>query len=192
MKCTFFAEILLVVAVSLSACSGGAGKSENTGTPAGAGWTGITNPEDVIAARSRLMEQIEKLMLPIDMLQVQSSGDPAVLSANAAAVSAMLQAVPHLFPPTTNLYDPKAETPVTIALPALWQDFETFYNFAGAAAKAANSMAAAEGKDAQLTAAAQLRASCDACHMLFLRKYEKPKAKASDADFDFDAALPGK
>jgi cytochrome c556 len=186
MKRTSIAKVLLVVVMSLSACSGGAGPGS------GAGWTGITNPKDVIAARLRLMEQIEKLMLPIDMLEVQSGGDPAVLAANAAAISAMLQAVPHLFPPTTDLYDPKIDTPATIALPAIWKDFGTFYSLAGAAAKAADNMAAAEGKDAQRTAGAQLRGSCDACHVLFLRKYEKPKAKASDAAFDFDAALPGK
>lgn len=197
MKRTLAAQLLLVAVVSLAACSGGAGTDTKPGSTApgaqsGAGWTGTTNPKDVITARFQLMVQIEKLMLPIDMLAVQGGGDPAVLSINAAAVASMLQAFPHLFPPTTDLYDPKAETPATIALPAIWQDFATFYNLAGAAAKAANSMAATEGKDAQLAAAAQLRASCDACHLLFLRKYEKPKAKASDADFDFDAALPAK
>ena len=41
----------------------------------------------------------------------------------------MLLAVPLLFPPTTNLYDPKAETPTTIALPAIWQSFPAFYAF---------------------------------------------------------------
>ncbi len=196
MKRTLVAEVLLVAVVSLSACSGGAGTGTNAGTApgpgSGAGWTGVTNPKDVIAARLRLMEQMEKLMLPIDMLQVQDGGDTAVLSANAAAVAAMLQAVPHLFPPTTDLYDPKMDTPATIALPAIWKDFASFYNLADAAAKSAGNMAAAEGKDAQRTASAQLRGSCDACHVLFLRKYEKPKAKASDADFDFDAALPSK
>ena len=196
MKYRLFGIFLLVAVVSLSACSGGTGKGEPSGTAAGpaagAGWTGLTSPKDVIAARFKLMQQIEKLMLPIDMLEVQGAGDPAVLSVNAAAVAAMLQAVPHLFPPTTNLYDPKAETPATIALPAIWQDFGTFYSLAGAAVSAASTMAAAEGKEAQLTASNQLRASCDACHVLFLRKYEKPKANAADAAFDFDAALPGK
>ncbi|HTR00029.1 MAG TPA: cytochrome c [Candidatus Acidoferrum sp.] len=192
-KRTLVAQMLLVIAASLAACSGGASKDANTGVApgpaAGAGWTGVTKPRDVIAARAKLMEQIEQLMLPIDMLQVQKGGDPAVRSANAAAVSAMLLAVPHLFPPTTDLYDPKAETPATIALPAIWKDFDTFYNLAGAAAKAADNLAAVQGEDAQRTAGAQLRGSCDACHMLFLRKYEQPKAKASDADFDFDKAL---
>ncbi len=186
---TLVAAVLLIAMTSLSACSGGAGPSTNTGPGAAPGWTGITNPKDVIAARFKLMEQMEKLMLPIDMLQVESGSDPKVLGANAAVISAMLQAVPHLFPPTTDLYDPQNETPATIALPSIWKDFTTFYSLADAAAKAADNMAGAQGKDAQLTASAQLRASCDACHMLFLRKYEKPKAQASDAAFDFDAAL---
>jgi hypothetical protein len=34
--------------------------------------------------------------------------------------------------------------------------------------------------------------SCDACHALFLRKYQPPKAQASDEDFDFDKALGNK
>lgn len=194
MKPALVVTMLLLGVMSLSACSGDAGKSTNDGkTPgAGAGWTGVTNPQDVIAARSQLMAQIEQLMLPIDTLQVEKAGDPAVLAANAAAISAMLQAVPHLFPPTTDLYDPKAEIPATIALPAIWKDFGTFYTLAGAAAKAADAMAMAKGEEAQRTASAQLRGSCDACHKLFLRKYEEPKAKASDADFDFDKVLPGK
>ena len=115
----------------------------------------------------------------------------AVLRANAAAIAAMLQALPHLFPPTTDLYDPKAETPATIALPAIWKEFPAFYSLAGAASKAATDMANAEGKEAQRAASARLRASCDACHAPFLRKYEGPKVLPSDKDFDVDSALSG-
>ena len=45
----------------------------------------------------------------------------------------MLLALPHLFPPTTNLYDPKAAQPATLALPPIWKDFDSFYTLAGAA-----------------------------------------------------------
>jgi cytochrome c556 len=105
----------------------------------------------------------------------------------------MLLAVPHLFPPTTNLYDPKAETPATLALPAIWKDFATFYALAGAAAKAAEAMAENPGGKSELRAAGRaLRASCDACHALFLRPYSPSKVQQSDLDFDFDSVFKKK
>jgi cytochrome c556 len=89
----------------------------------GAGWTGITNPKDVITARQELMEEVEHLMQPIDTIQVKGVDDPDKLRASAGTISSMLLALPHLFPPTTNLYDPKPEMPATLALPAIWKDF---------------------------------------------------------------------
>ena len=35
----------------------------------GPGWTGITNPKDVINAREELMEEIEHVMQPIDTFE---------------------------------------------------------------------------------------------------------------------------
>ncbi len=40
------------------------------------------------------------------------------------------------------------------------------------------------------TAGLKLRASCDACHALYLRPYESPKVLDSDKNFDFDSAFP--
>jgi cytochrome c556 len=153
------------------------------------GWTGVTNPKDVITARQELMEHIEILMEPIDTIQVKDSFDTDKLHGAAETVSAMLLAVPHLFPPTTNLYDPKAEMPATLALPAIWKDFATFYRLAGAASQAAEVMAAAEGKEPLRAASLRLRASCDACHSLYLRPYAPPKVLDSDYKFDFEKAL---
>jgi cytochrome c556 len=104
----------------------------------------------------------------------------------------MLLAVPHLFPPTTNLYDPKAEIPATLALPAIWKDFPTFYKLAGAAADAAKAMSETSGKEPLHAAGARLRASCDACHALYLRPYQPSSVDKSDLDFDFDSVLKKK
>jgi len=156
----------------------------------GAGWTGVTNPKDVIAARGELMEEIEHLMQPIDTFQVVDTDDLNGLRLAANTVHVMLLAVPHLFPPTTDLYDPKVEVPVTLALPAIWKDFDTFYRLAGAASKAAETMADTPASKQQLRAEGlALRASCDACHALFLRPYHESKVTDADINFDFDSVL---
>ena len=162
--------------------------------PTGTGWTGLTKPQDVILARAELMEHMEELMRPIDTITVTPGQLKNVeqLRLNAEVVGAMLKAVPHLFPPTTNLYDPKALTPQTIALPAIWQNWDAFYRLAQASSKSAEEFAQAQGGPAMRAASRRLRASCDACHTPFLRKYEPPKVKASDAEFDFNSALPPK
>ncbi len=163
-------------------------------TPAGPGWTGLSKPKDVIHARGELMEHMEELMRPIDTITVTPGPvkDVDQLHFNAEVVGAILSAVPHLFPPTTNLYDPKVTSPATIALPAIWQNWDTFYRLAQAAAKSAEEFAQTKGGPALRPASRRLRASCDACHTLYLRKYESPKVKASDAEFDFNSAFPAK
>jgi len=152
-------------------------------------WTGLTNPRDVITARQELMEHIELLMEPIDTLQVKDTFDTARLHSAAETIAAMLLALPHLFPPTTNLYDPRAPMPATLALPPIWKNFANFYALAGAASRAAEAMADAEGKPALRAASLKLRASCDACHALYLRPYAPPKVLDSDYQFDFQSAL---
>jgi cytochrome c556 len=155
----------------------------------GPGWTGITHPKDVIVARQELMEHIEILMEPIDTLQVKDGGDPDKLHASAETISAMLLALPHLFPPTTNLYNPTVDMPKTLALPAIWKEFGTFYKLAGMASTAAEEMAVANGREQLRAASLRLRASCDACHTVYLRRYESPKVRESDYDFNFDSAV---
>ena len=154
-------------------------------------WTGVTRPKEVITARLELMEHIEELMEPIDTITIQSGpvADVAHLHQSAEVIGAMLTALPHLFPPTTNLYDPKAIEPVTLALPAIWTQFDSFYQLAGAASNAAGKMAQAEGDEPLRAASRALRSSCDGCHELFLRKYLPPVVLESDREFDFDRAL---
>jgi cytochrome c556 len=164
--------------------------SAEAGPGDGPGWTGITNPKDVIAARGELMEEMEHLMEPIDTFQVVDTDNLNELRLAANTVHVMLLAVPHLFPPTTNLYDPKAETPATLALPAIWKDFDTFYRLAAAASKAAETMAdTPAGKQQVRAEGLALRASCDACHTLFLRPYHESKVTDADINFDFDSVL---
>ena len=67
-------------------------------------WTGITEPEELIEARRALMDRAEDLMKPIDSFTVGEPADPKELRANAETIGAMLHAVPHLFPPTTNRF----------------------------------------------------------------------------------------
>ena len=185
MKRIFIACAMLTTAAALA----GIALAADAVPGQGPGWTGITNPKDVITARQELMEEIENLMQPIDTIQVEDVDDPDRLRASAATLSAMLLALPHLFPPTTNRYDPKAEQPATLALPAIWKDFGSFYTLAAAASSAAQTMAETKGKEPLRTASRRLRASCDACHALYLRKYEPPKVLDSDLEFDFDSAL---
>jgi cytochrome c556 len=165
----------------------------NGTTPQAApGWTGLSKPNEVIHARAELMEHMEELMRPIDTITVQPVRDRELLRFNAEVLGAMLGAVPHLFPPTTNLYDPKAITPETLALPAIWRNFDCFYSLAEAARRAAEEFAASKGDAALRNASLKLRASCDACHALYLRKYMPPQAQPSDYLFDFSSAFPAK
>lgn len=157
----------------------------------GQGWTGVTNPEDVIAARQALMAELERLMEPIDSFTVGDEEDPDELRSAATTIAQLLRAVPHLFPPTTNLYDPAAETPPTIALPAIWQSFSTFYTLANSAVASAESLAKAKTPDALRSGGTALRASCDACHAPFLRAYQPAKPSEEDANFDFDQVFGG-
>ena len=157
----------------------------------GPGWTGVTNPRDVIQARQEVMEHIEELMEPIDTITVKPVTDPERLRQNAEVIGAMLLAVPHLFPPTTNLFDPKVRDPETLALPGIWKDFGNFYKLATAASAAAEKFAETDVKDSRAlrSASLALRASCDACHTLFLRKYQPPQVLPSDLSFDFESAI---
>jgi hypothetical protein len=59
-----------------------------------------------------------------------------------------------------------------------------------AASKAAETMADTPAGKPQLRAEGlALRASCDACHALFLRPYHESKVTEADINFDFDSVL---
>jgi cytochrome c556 len=141
----------------------------------------------VIAARRALMLELQVLMMPIDGHSAGETGDPAELRAAARTISAMLGTVAHLFPPTTNRYDADAETPVTLALPVIWEDFAGFYSLASAATAAASKTAETD-EAAELAAASRaLRGACDACHSVYMREYAAPEVSSEDLEFDFDS-----
>lgn len=157
--------------------------------PDGPGWTGLSNPTELIAARQGLMAELERLMQPIDSFTVGEHVDAEVLKSNAATISTLLAVLPHLFPPTTNLYDAASDEPVTIALPAIWQSFPAFSALAAAAATNAARLSHDTTAEQLGQSAAGLRASCDACHTPYLRAYVPEAANDSDTNFDFDSVL---
>jgi cytochrome c556 len=189
-----------IFAVAGAACSGPPGappaapaapESGATAAPgAEPGWTGITEPMEVIEARRALMTEVETLMKPVDSFIVGEPADGAALRANAATIEPMLLALPHLFPPTTNLFDPAAHDPPTTALPTVWQRFPAFLTFAESAERAAAALAKSEDGEPLREASTRLRASCDACHASFMKPYTPPVVTEEDKEFDFDSVLP--
>lgn len=159
-------------------------------TVAGPGWTGLTEPGEVIEARRLLMMETERLMKPIDSYSIGQPGNPAELRSAARTLEPMLLALPHLFPPTTNLFDPQLREPPTIALPAIWSRFAAFETFAEAAERAAAAAAVAEDGEPLRQASARLRATCDTCHRAFTKPYTPPVVTDEDRNFDFESALP--
>ena len=142
--------------------------------------------EDVIAAREALMVAAEDLMRPIDTYTVDDSIDPELMRTNAKAIAAMLQTVPFLFPKSSNLYDAQDDLPATLALPAVWESFDSFTALAEAAAAAASMLAEADHADALLSGSLGLRATCDACHEVYLLPYEPPTVSEDELNIDFD------
>jgi cytochrome c556 len=157
---------------------------------AGPGWTGLTQPEEVIEARRVLMIDAERLMKPIDSFSVGAPADAAALRSAAVTLEAMLLALPHLFPPTTNLFETTGREPPTIALPAIWDRFAAFQTFAASAEGAAAALAVAEDGEPLLAASKRLRATCDTCHRAFTKPYTPPVVTDEDLNFDFESALP--
>jgi cytochrome c556 len=161
-----------------------------TAAPAGPGWTGLTEPAEVIEARRVLMTEAERLMKPIDGFSIGELGDPAALRSAAITLESLLLAVPHLFPPTTNLFDPQLHDPPTVALPTIWDRFAAFETFAASAERAAAALATAEDGEPLRAASARLRASCDGCHASFMKPYTPPQVTDEDRNFDFESVLP--
>jgi cytochrome c556 len=189
---------LVLAAVIVAACSGPPAPPTADATPPGAApapgtdpsWTGVTEPEEVIEARRALMDRAEDLMKPIDSFTVGEPADAKVLRANAETIGAMLHAVPHLFPPTTNRFDPAAHDPPTLALPAIWERFAAFETFAENAQRMAAALEMSEDGEPLRAASVQLRAACDACHAGFMKPYTPPVVTDEDKNFDFDSVLP--
>lgn len=156
----------------------------------GPGWTGATEPEELIEARRLLMLDIERQMAPLDEFILGGPGDLPELKARATSIEAMLLAFAHLFPPTTNLFDPTVLESPTIALPDIWEDFDAFLSLIDAGESAAAAVIAAEDAERLRAAAASLRATCETCHARFTRPYTPPVVTQEDLEFDFERYLP--
>ena len=152
---------------------------------AGPGWTGLSKPTEIIAARTALMEEMEQLMIPLDSYTAGDKHDPDLLRANAAGVARLLKVVPHLFPPTTNLYQQGTKTPATLALPVVWQNFDSFYSLAAGAQEIAEEFASTQDPVALKPMALAIRGACKSCHDSFLLEYKPESVTEKDTNFDF-------
>jgi cytochrome c556 len=142
-----------------------------TGLLAWAQDQGAAATTDVIFARKALMNFMCERMAQIEIMIGRGNIDLNIARASGDAISTMLIAFPHLFPPNSNRWrldpdaDPAAET---LASPQLWTEFSDFYRQAAAASKAARDMSRAATVEDVKTRARELRIICDTCHALYL------------------------
>jgi cytochrome c556 len=126
--------------------------------------------KDVIFARKTLMNSICEKTTAIETMISLRRIDLDEARKLADAMSAMLLAFPHLFPPSSNQWnpnvDPDPETD-TYASPELWTGFSDFYLRSAAAAKIAHDLSRADKIDDVKTGARELRIVCDTCHGLY-------------------------
>jgi cytochrome c556 len=126
--------------------------------------------KDVIFARKTLMNSICEKMTAIETMISLRRIDFEYARRQADAMSAMLLAFPHLFPPSSNQWnpnvDPDPETD-TYASTELWTGFSDFYLRSAAAAKTAHDLSRADTIDDVKTRARELRIICDTCHALY-------------------------
>jgi len=125
---------------------------------------------DVIFARKTLMNFMCDKMAEIERMIAMRQVDLEGARGDADAMSVMLMAFPHLFPPGSNQWDPAADPdPVTAtyASPELWRNFSDFYRLAVAAEQSAHDMSRAGTVDDFKNRARELRIICDTCHALY-------------------------
>jgi cytochrome c556 len=127
--------------------------------------------EDVIFARKTIMNALCDKMADIEQMIARGKIDLHAVHGQADAMSVMLMAFPHLFPPGTNQWkfdldqDPVA---ATLASPDLWANFPDFYRRSATAAKIAFDLSRAEKTEDIKTGAREMRIACDTCHSLYL------------------------
>jgi cytochrome c556 len=127
--------------------------------------------KDVIFARKALKDVICDKMAKIERMISLGHIDLDDVRAQADAISVMLMAFPHLFPPSSNQWKPDTDQDpetATLASPDLWTRFPDFYRQAAAASKTAFDLSRADKIDDVKTRARELRIACDTCHALYL------------------------
>jgi cytochrome c556 len=140
---------------------------------AGAQDQSIATPKDAIFARKILMSSIGENMDAIStVLQSAKPLDLVDVREHADTISVMLMAFPHLFPASTNQWQPNVERDPgtdTFAAPEVWRDYASFYKRATEASKLAYLASRALEEPAYRAYIPQLQAACDGCHAQFLK-----------------------
>jgi cytochrome c556 len=141
-----------------------------TGLAATAQDKGAAAAADVIFARKTLMNFICEKMANIELMIALRQIDLDAARRQADAISVMFTAFPHLFPASSNQWNPGADPDPatdTYASPELWTEFPDFYQRTEAAAQTAHAMSRAVNIDDFKTRARELRIICDTCHALY-------------------------
>ena len=98
--------------------------------------------------------------------------EPADATEHADMISIMLMSFPHLFPPSTNQWQPNVDRDPatdTVASPDLWRNFSDFYQRAQAASKLALDATRAKTGNEFKGLIVQLRAACNTCHAAYMK-----------------------
>ena len=126
--------------------------------------------KDEVFARKILMDTVDRAMDDIDWM-----GETIDLPKGiglADTISAMLLALPHLFPPATNRWQPNvAHDPArnTFAAPELWTNFPDFYRRAAEASQLALDASKAKRADDFKRLIGELHEACEGCHAAYVK-----------------------
>ncbi len=135
--------------------------------------SGMPPPKDTIFARKILMGAIDMNMDEIEtMLAPGGKFEPAEAVEHSDTISIMLMSFPHLFPPSTNQWQPNVDRDPatdTAASPDLWRNFPDFYQRAQAASKLALEATRAKSGNEFKGLIGQLRAACNGCHAAYMK-----------------------
>jgi cytochrome c556 len=144
----------------------------SSGAPAQDAPSDAQRTADVISARKTMMDFMCDRMAQIEVMIGQNKVDVASAQRSGEAISAMLQAFPHLFPPSSNRWRPDDPDPVgqTLTSPGVWTSFADFYRQAADAAKIAHALGRAGTAEDVKSRARELRIVCDSCHALYLEE----------------------
>jgi len=136
------------------------------------GLTGADHSDDVIMARQFMMEGLEEEMMIVELAVEGKDFKLPDLQNRAFSMHRLLSAFPHLFPPQTK--PPTDGSPsTTSASPAVWENFNDFYQKVTAAAMTAFAAGQADDADKFKEQVKLLRAHCDTCHAQYM-KVETP------------------
>jgi cytochrome c556 len=129
--------------------------------------------KDTIFARKILMGAIDMNMDEIEtMLAPGGKFEPAEAVEHSDTISIMLMSFPHLFPSSTNQWQPNVDRDPatdTAASPDLWRNFPDFYQRAQTASKLALDATRAKNGNEFKGLIVQLRAACNACHAAYMK-----------------------